>query len=108
MRSLPKCRPLLSLRPLERGSGGGGPGPPPPPPPPGPRGGGGARPPRPAPPPPPPGARGAGPPPPAPPTPPFITGSPAGQCLNSPVGSKKCQYPSMWRQPVAILPESPR
>ena len=74
MRSLPKCRPLLSLRPLERGSGGGGPARPPPPPPP----------------------------------PPFITGSPAGQCLNSPVGSKKCQYPSMWRQPVAILPESPR
>ena len=69
MRSLPKCRPLLSLRPLERGGGG--------------------------------------PPRRAPPTP-FITGSPAGQCLNSPVGSKKCQYPSMWRQPVAILPESPR
>lgn len=68
MRSLPKCRPLLSLRPLERGS---------------------AR-----------RSRRA--------DPPFITGSPAGQCLNSPVGSKKCQYPSMWRQPVAILPESPR
>ena len=75
MRSLPKCRPLLSLRPLERGWGGGGGGRAPPPP---------------------------------PPPPPFITGSPAGQCLNSPVGSKKCQYPSMWRQPVAILPESPR
>ena len=93
MRSLPKCRPLLSLRPLERGSGGRRRGAPPPRPPPAapPRGGGGA----------------PGPPPP-PPHPPFITGSPAGQCLNSPVGSKKCQYPSMWRQPVAILPESPR
>ena len=68
MRSLPKCRPLLSLHPLERGVGA------------------------------PLAAR----------RPPFITGSPAGQCLNSPVGSKKCQYPSMWRQPVAILPESPR
>ena len=100
MRSLPKCRPLLSLRPLERGVGGGGGGggrPPPPPPPRRPaarhpprRGLGG------------PGRRGA------PPPTPFITGSPAGQCLNSPVGSKKCQYPSMWRQPVAILPESPR
>ena len=88
MRSLLKCRPLLSLRPLERGVGGG---PPPPPPPPRP-----------------PGAAGAGGPPRGPPPPPFITGSPAGQCLNSPVGSKKCQYPSMWRQPVAILPESPR
>ena len=69
MRSLPKCRPLLSLRPLERGVGA------------------------------PLAAR----------RPPFHHRfSPAGQCLNSPVGSKKCQYPSMWRQPVAILPESPR
>ena len=32
MRSLPKCRPLLSLRPLERGVGGGARGAPPPPP----------------------------------------------------------------------------
>ena len=92
MRSLPKCRPLHSLRPLERGVGGGG-------------GGGGRPPPAPA------APRGAprrAPARPPPPPPPFITGSPAGQCLNSPVGSKKCQYPSMWRQPVAILPESPR